>query len=318
MAAAAVLGLFNAAVGAANQERAREMAIQDQQRNYFFGEMEARNADIRTRALYNDFYSPAALMKQYKEAGLSPSLMFSGTPGQGGSTGQISNGAYSNSTPYMPISLLEGMQVAAMQAEIKKTEAETKNIESDTDIKGLQKQWDEWRNLERGMQFDLVQQTLTGQDGKATSLFEIANESEDYDGFLKQVRASMVYSGNDKLLEYSKTEIGQKELRKIFMNANIFDHDIRVLSEEGVSADFQKAVLQRLNSKGFAEQNASTIIEQLKSIEEASKLTVEQKGSWNRVLDRLRKKNSTAADILIVVSMIMNQAMQSWKMPTIK
>lgn len=48
--------------------------------NYKYNEMAAENADKRTRALYNDIYSPKALLGQYAEAGLSPSLMFGEHP----------------------------------------------------------------------------------------------------------------------------------------------------------------------------------------------------------------------------------------------
>lgn len=54
--------------------------------NYNYNEMAADNADKRTRALYEDYYSVQAQKKQLLEAGLSPSLAYGA--GGGGSAGQ--------------------------------------------------------------------------------------------------------------------------------------------------------------------------------------------------------------------------------------
>ena len=66
-------------------------------------------------------------MRQYKEAGLSPSLMFGGTPGQGGQSGAMGS-SVSMGNPYMPVSMLEAAQIANIQAQTKKTNAETETI----------------------------------------------------------------------------------------------------------------------------------------------------------------------------------------------
>lgn len=114
-----------------NNQWASELASQDRAENYMYNEKAAQKADIRTRALYNDFYSPEAIMRQYKAAGLSPSLMFGGTPGQGGVTGAQgsgSSGTQTHFTPFMPTSMLEAAQTALIAAETQKTKEETKNI----------------------------------------------------------------------------------------------------------------------------------------------------------------------------------------------
>lgn len=106
----------------------------DRQLNYIYGERAAEEADRRTRALYNDFYSPEALVRQYNEAGLSPSLMFGGTPGQGGMQGAHGTGAAGPQTaPYMPYSIVEAAQAAALFAQAEKTKEETKTITGDND-----------------------------------------------------------------------------------------------------------------------------------------------------------------------------------------
>lgn len=117
------------ALGAINNQWAEQQQGEARAENYRYGEMAAANADKRTRALYNDFYSPEALMKQYKAAGLSPSMMFGGTPGQGGTAGAQGSGAAGPGAIYTPMSMLEGAQIANINAETEKTKAETKTIE---------------------------------------------------------------------------------------------------------------------------------------------------------------------------------------------
>lgn len=122
-------GAVQAGLGAINNVWAQQQQGEARRQNYLYGEMAAENADARTRALYNDFYSPQALMRQYREAGLSPSIMFGGTPGQGGASGAQGTGASGLGTPYMPMSMIEGAEVANLMAQTEKTKAETATIE---------------------------------------------------------------------------------------------------------------------------------------------------------------------------------------------
>lgn len=111
-----ISNLYNNIVGAKREQDAR-------MQNYLLNERAAQNADTRTRALYHDIYSPEALLKQYKAAGLSPSMMFGGTPGQGGMNGAQGAGANQPST-YMPMSMLEAAQASLALAQTRKTNAE--------------------------------------------------------------------------------------------------------------------------------------------------------------------------------------------------
>lgn len=123
---AAFSGALGMIQGRINQYYASEMASQARAENYRYNEMAANNADRRTRALYEDFYSPAALMRQYKEAGLSPSLMFGGTPGQGGMSGAQGAGTAGQPTTFTPFNMVETAQAAALFAQAEKTREETK------------------------------------------------------------------------------------------------------------------------------------------------------------------------------------------------
>lgn len=113
-----------------NRAWAAEQAALDRKENYQYGEMAADNADARTRALYKDLESPSALLQQYKEAGLSPSLMFGGS-GVGGNIAQGAQGTGANGISTMQPaykSPIEAEQVALMKAQERKLNAESMNI----------------------------------------------------------------------------------------------------------------------------------------------------------------------------------------------
>ncbi len=101
--------------------------------NYQYGEMAANAADARTRALYNDLQSPAALLEQYKQAGLSPSMMY----GQGGSTGaHPADGAQGSGTSGLApttygVNLMQGAEIALMKAQENKLNAEANKANAD-------------------------------------------------------------------------------------------------------------------------------------------------------------------------------------------
>lgn len=82
-------GGINAGLGVINNWLASNREQNARYDNFFLNEKAADKADARTRSLYNDLQSPKALLQQYKEAGLSPSLMFGG----GGIGGQLAQGA---------------------------------------------------------------------------------------------------------------------------------------------------------------------------------------------------------------------------------
>lgn len=131
MIAAATAGAVGNIFGSIlNNEYATQRSRQDRAENYFYGEKAANEADQRTRALYNDFYAPAALLKQYKEAGLSPSLMFGGTPGQGGMSGAQGSGA---AGPQTPIFGLDMAAAANLFAQAEKATEEAKSVREKRD-----------------------------------------------------------------------------------------------------------------------------------------------------------------------------------------
>lgn len=102
--------------------------------NYEYNEKAAENAKNRQIELYNMLASPKALREQYKEAGLSPSLMFGG----GGPGGQASaapmgagaSGIGNNTYGVDPVNLA---QISLMQAEARKANAEAATEEGENE-----------------------------------------------------------------------------------------------------------------------------------------------------------------------------------------
>lgn len=110
------------------------MGLQNQ-----YATMQANAADERTRNLFNDLQSPAAIKAQLEKAGLSVGLMY----GQGGMQGSLQQGAQGEAAgapsrsmiPYQNIMNAETQMLMANAAKIK---AETENIEKDTELKGTE------------------------------------------------------------------------------------------------------------------------------------------------------------------------------------
>lgn len=98
-----------------------------QERSYRLNERSANNADARTRALYHDLSSPAAQVNQLKQAGLSPALLYA----KGGVGGGTAAGAQAAPATSQVGSMLDLLSAKLMEAQIK-------NIEADTNKKGVE------------------------------------------------------------------------------------------------------------------------------------------------------------------------------------
>lgn len=93
--------------------------------NYLYGEQAADAADARTRALYNDLYSPQAQMQQIKDAGLSPSIYASGgIAGKSGAGGAMGTGASGISPNTFGINPVDFSQMQLNRAQARKLNAE--------------------------------------------------------------------------------------------------------------------------------------------------------------------------------------------------
>lgn len=278
----------------------------DREENYRLNEEAAENAYARQKEMYSMYYSPSALLKQYKEAGLSPSLMFGGTPGQGGTAAPMGAGAAGAITPFMPASLMEAAQVANINAETQKTKVETESINKDIALKQLEQNLQQFANNEKGIEFEILNSEWEDErTGKSTSLFEMAKKAYTYDAFLDDIRNNKDGIDNKRINQLTETEYGQRILRNIYIASNRLGRDIATLSEETVNAYFQIEVLKALESIDYTNENAQAVLQQLKTMTATNELTEAQKEAWNNIIRALGGKGSTAASIAIVLGEIL-------------
>lgn len=116
---------------AANQWSAQREAVAREQ-NYAYGEAAANAADIRTRSLYNDLYSPSAQLSQIKEAGLSPSLFYGDGGGISGQTGAMGTGAAGIMGQTFGVSPMNMSQIGLQQAQADLLKAQTRKTNEET------------------------------------------------------------------------------------------------------------------------------------------------------------------------------------------
>lgn len=293
-----------------NNAQARKLTAQDRWENHMYGEWAAEKADLRTRQLYSDFYSPQALMSQYKEAGLSPAMMFGGTPGQGGMSGAQGTGAAGLQTPYMPISILEAAQVANINAQTDKTKAETQNIYTDTYLKQLQQDWQEWLNKEKTEEMDILWGKWKKEDtGEPTSLYQLAQTFESYEDFLQMVERQ----------KGSLSEIQRRALGKIWTSAYTLDREVSILTADKLNADFSASLVNALMDKDldYAKKSATATVQYLEHMIEENKLEKDKKATWNRLLKKIEAKSKSGKDVVLILSMIADRIMTQYHMPNI-
>lgn len=309
-----IIGLGgNFALSAYNNAQARALAEYDRQQNYLYGEMAANNADTRTRGLYRSFYSPEALLKQYQEAGLSPSMMFGGTPGQGGMSGAQGNGAHVQ-TPYQPVSLLEAAQVSNLLAQTKKTNAETTNIHSDTDLKEIQKEFNSLAYKLFEVDTEAATTYIYDEEGKPVeSFYDVASRSENYDKFQENL---FKVCNNEKTKQYLKTERGQEFLRNIFKTSREIGRDLAVFGKEEVEATFAQQIIDFLKEKGGAELSAESLASELKSSISTNTLTAQQNEAWVHLLDWIEQQGGegmkdTSVIMYYILQAYINNRMQA-------
>lgn len=215
-----LLGLVLSLLGVgANNLLAGKREENARQENYQLNEQAADNADARTRALYNDLQSPSALLSQYQEAGLSPSMMFGGTPG--GNPGQGAMGA--GAAGISPTTFgFEGMDASAIaDIKLKNAEARKANAEADTEAgindrgkseltmlvkkinnQELQNELQEYENTYKLMQTDLF-----GEYGEAEALAKI-NELVEHANQMKEQAEKLKTEG--EILKGQKNALIQK------------------------------------------------------------------------------------------------------------
>lgn len=144
---AADIGL-NVVGGIANGYVNQMFADHARAENFRFNELAANNADARQRAQFHDLYSYPAQVKQMKEAGLNPALMYGGTSGQGGASAPQGMGAGGVQNGYSPMDLMSIAQI--------------ENINADTEVKEAEKGLLGQQEITQKLNNYLTEQTLSG------------------------------------------------------------------------------------------------------------------------------------------------------------
>lgn len=269
------------------------------QENFMYGEMAANAADERYRKQYLNFFSPKAQLKQLKEAGLSPSVMYQGGAGAGGATAPQGGGAGGIQAPHYPTSALEAAQIGLMQAQINNINEDTIAAEIENGMRKLNAQTfaNRWNllNNQTGYIF------WNKETGNMTSLSDIANKAKDYNEFENAVLKH--YGGDSDV--FLSSEEGRKTLREIYEANKKFNNEITVLANSEQNAALMLKITNLLNSYDFAKKSAFAQLKQIESVIESAELTTEQKGAMNRLIDKMG--DSTASDILLVLMMILGQ-----------
>ena len=131
--------------------------------NYKYGEKAANESDRRTRELYTDLYSPAAKVKQLKEAGLSTGLMY----GNGGASGTSSTsgamGTGSGNPQAARVDMGQALQLGLLKAQSDNLKADTELKEQDT----LKKQKE---TVKLGEEINQVKTEITKTEGEIALL----------------------------------------------------------------------------------------------------------------------------------------------------
>lgn len=202
---------------------------QAREENYKYGEIAAKNADKRTRALYNDLQSPYALLQQYKEAGLSPSMMFSGGGvGAQPSSGAQGTGAAGINPNVFPMSQLDLANLRLMNAQADKTEEEANTIrggnergraEIDKILQGVKNSWLDGEMKSLDIQLKNIELAIKSETGET----EIAITKQQYENLIttgESLRASLrslviqnkiSEESADAIIDYNKQRVLEQQ-----------------------------------------------------------------------------------------------------------
>ena len=217
-----ISGLINNAMSGWRESQARE-------ENYKIGEKAAQNADKRTRALYWDLQSPQALLEQYKAAGLSPSMMFSG----GGSGAQPSAGAQGGgaggiSPNVFPMSQMDVANLRLINAQEEKTKAETNRItgnnergraEIDNMLQELNNKWLDGETKALDIELKNIDYSIKAATGeteikiKDQTLDNLVSTGESIRASLKSLiaKGKIDEESADSIIEYYRNRVIEQE-----------------------------------------------------------------------------------------------------------
>lgn len=195
---------------------ARENAEHDREENYKYNELAAGNADARTRALYNDLYSPQALMQQLKDAGLSPSVFYAngagGISGQSGAQGEGASGLRQDTFGIPNVTPLDLSQIELNKAQARNLNADANEKERSMDERirkwflenqnnELRNTYIKWENAIKRLEYGIKEQYDPEQREA-----EIKNINENTNLVVEQIRSEKVKGNINEQTEQQQIE----------------------------------------------------------------------------------------------------------------
>lgn len=126
-----VSNIANGVFGLLTQKQQQKYTQQNMRLGQELNEQSADKADERKRKFYTDFESPEAVMKQLKEAGLSPGMFYGGS----GAAGMGASGGAQASTSALPGAAYNNPGLGLDLSQIKLNEAQARNLNADADFK---------------------------------------------------------------------------------------------------------------------------------------------------------------------------------------
>lgn len=274
-------------------------AEHNRKRNFYWNEKAADIADQRTRAQYQDLYSPQAQMEQYAAAGLSPSMMMSGGQSAVGGTPQGAQGGIQG--PYPSGQLLDPNAAADIALKI----AQKRNLDQDTISIELENEIKKLSNTTYARQWNLINNTSWGDESGVQSYSDLIKYCKDYNEFEDKVRDILHDTDQGELELYTQTEEGQKTLRDIYEANKKFDNEIAVLANSKENATLLLKIAQLLNDSKYPELSANAQKQQLQQVAESAELTTKEKKAFNNLIDRMG--NGLFKDIAIVLLLTLGQ-----------
>lgn len=283
------------------------MGDYNRSQNFLYNEKSANAADARTRKLYEDLYSPKALLQQYKDAGLSPSLMFGGG-GPGGTTvqGAQGEGASGIGTQTFGINPVDLSQVKLANAQAENIKADTQLKEVNTEIAEIEKSCNEVDKILKLGEFSLFRSYFTNDNGENESIMDIASKSKNFNTFIQTLRNRSIESNNGDLSYLLWTSQGWKVLQEYYKDYQKFKTDLTELSTKESEQKLQGKINDLLNSEGFAELSVAEQIGKCKVVINSSELTEKQQKAWNNILEEINKESNGNKDLIFVFGMILN------------
>lgn len=326
------LGFYNTRVQQEENEKQRKWAHGEaemaRKENFLYGEAAANAADLRQRQQFHDLYSPQQQMKQIKEAGLSPSIMYGGTPQAGGvATGQQGGGANgpagaSTNPNSTAAAYMAGAQFKLIDADAALKMAQALKIEKEIGTEQerqaalqLQNEYQRMINTTYGNAHNLFDNVnWVNEKGEQTSLYNMATQSASFEEFEEKVWKGAEAGGVDK--QWVKSETAVQAMRDYYEANKKFGANLTTLQNIRINNDFNSSLISALNTDEFIELTTNDAIQRLRNNVETNKLNSTQKKSWNDLLEKM--KDGTTKDILIVCGMILNNALQNYNMPNFR